>query len=261
MADLKTANDRRWNAMVVNSNAIIGLDRVARRLVVAKDTYFKVSAKTGVPWPVIAVIHEREASQRWNANLAQGDPWNRRSVHIPRGQGPFSSWEAAAINALKNSPPYIARNEDWSIGNTLAKLEEYNGLGYYRRGKPSPYIWSKTNQYKMGKYIADGVYSPTTVDSQNGCAALLARMMKLDPSINDGFRWSPNTIKLTSEVPKTSETPSKAAAPVAAASVVLGGALLATQAPPGQHWGWYIFGTLGVALAAWIGIRVYKQWK
>jgi lysozyme family protein len=35
------------------------------------------------------VIHEREASQSWKANLAQGDPWNAVSIHIPRGRGPF----------------------------------------------------------------------------------------------------------------------------------------------------------------------------
>ena len=32
-----------------------------------------VSSKTHVPWGIIAVIHEREASQSWKANLAQGD--------------------------------------------------------------------------------------------------------------------------------------------------------------------------------------------
>jgi lysozyme family protein len=261
MSDLKTANSKRWVAMLINNSALIGLDRVAKRLVAAKETYQKVEAKTGVPWPVIAVIHEREASQKWTANLAQGDRWDRKSTHIPRGQGPFSSWEAAAVNALKNSSPYIARNEDWSIGNTLAKLEEYNGLGYSRIGRPSPYIWSKSNQYIRGKYIKDGVYSSTTVDIQNGCAPLLARMIRRDPSINTRYKWEPEVIKLTSEAPKGSETPSKAAAPVAVASVVLGGSLLATQAPPDQHWGWYIFGIIGVALAAWVGVRVYKQWK
>jgi hypothetical protein len=76
-----------------------------------------------------------------------------------------------------------ARNKDWSIGRTLAKLEQYNGLGYAARARPSPYIWSGTDQYKSGKYVRDGVYDPNVVDSQPGCAGLLMAMMALDPTI------------------------------------------------------------------------------
>jgi hypothetical protein len=56
-------------------------------------------------------------------------------------------------------------------------------LGYSRKGVPSPYVWAKTNQYRAGKYVADGVYDPNHVDTQNGCAALLVRMAAQDPSI------------------------------------------------------------------------------
>jgi len=140
-------------------------------------------AKTGVPWPVIAVIHERECSQDWTASLAQGDPWNRISVHVPAGRGPFRSWEEAAIDALDKCAPYAARNKDWSIGGLLTTLEEYNGLGYAARGVPSPYVWAGTDQYRSGKYIRDGVYDPDAVDSQPGCAGLLMAMMALDPTI------------------------------------------------------------------------------
>ena len=132
---------------------------------------------------MIAVIHERECSQDWTGSLAQGDPWNRVSVHVPAGRGPFRSWEEAAIDALVNCAPYAARNKDWSIGRTLAKLEQYNGLGYAARGRPSPYIWSGTDQYRSGKYVRDGVYDPNVVDSQPGCAGLLMAMMALDPTI------------------------------------------------------------------------------
>ena len=80
-------------------------------------------------------------------SLAQGDPWNRVSVHVPAGRGPFKSWEDAAVDALVNCSPYAARNKDWSIGGTLTMLEQYNGLGYAARGRPSPYVWSGTDQY------------------------------------------------------------------------------------------------------------------
>lgn len=181
---LKAANEKRW----ANTKTTRDFSVTAKRLIApaAKSRYQAVSATTGVPWAVIAVIHERECSQDWNASLAQGDPWNRISVHVPAGRGPFKSWEEAAVDALVQCPPYVARNADWSVGGTLTALEQYNGLGYAERGKPSPYIWSGTDQYTSGKYVRDGVYDPSAVDNQLGCAGLLLSMMALDPSIGFG---------------------------------------------------------------------------
>jgi lysozyme family protein len=178
---LKATNAERW----ANAGLTRNFSAVAKHLVApdAKSSYRAVSAKTGVPWAVIAVIHERESSQDWTASLAQGDPWNRVSVHIPAGRGPFKSWEEAAVDALVDCAPYAAHNKDWSIGGALTKLEEYNGLGYASRGKPSPYIWSGTDQYTCGKYVRDGVYDPEAIDTQLGCAGLLLAMMALDPAI------------------------------------------------------------------------------
>jgi lysozyme family protein len=178
---LKAANARRW----ANARLTRNFSSIAKHLVAldAKFRYQAVAAKTGVPWAMIAVIHERESSQDWTGSLAQGDPWNRVSVHVPAGRGPFRSWEEAAIDALVNCQPHAARNKDWSIGGMLTKLEEYNGLGYASRGRPSPYVWSGTDQYVSGKYIRDGVYDPNVIDRQLGCAGLLLAMMALDPTI------------------------------------------------------------------------------
>lgn len=159
---------------------------VARRLVASKARYQAVEKSTGVPWFVIAVIHQRESSQNWMKSLAQGDPWNRVSTHVPKGRGPFPSWEAAAEDALKDCHPYAARWKDWSVGGTLTLLELYNGLGYFNKGRPSPYVWSGTDQYVKGKYVADGVYDPETVDKQLGCAGLILAMRMVDPSITFG---------------------------------------------------------------------------
>ncbi len=183
---LKIANAARWKAMHVISALGPTLDAVAARLVAAKARYQAVEAQTGVSWFVIAVIHERESSQSWAASLAQGDPWNKVSIHVPRGRGPFRSWEAAAEDALENCGPYAARWTDWSIGGLLTLLEEYNGLGYAAHGVPSPYIWASTDRYKSGKYVADGHFDPSAIDHQLGCAALLSRMALADKSINLG---------------------------------------------------------------------------
>jgi lysozyme family protein len=184
LAALRRTNAKRW----ANARLTRNFSAVAKHLVSpdAKSRYQAVTAKTGVPWAAIAVIHERECSQDWTGSLAQGDPWNRVSVHVPADRGPFDSWEGAAIDALRNCTPYAARNKDWSIGGTLTVLEEYNGLGYASRGVPSPYLWSGTDQYRSGKYIRDGLYDPNAVDSQLGCAGLLLAMIALDPSISLG---------------------------------------------------------------------------
>lgn len=186
---LKAANAKRW-AVAKPTRSFAG---VAKRLVApeAKARYQAVEAKTGVPWFFIAVAHERESSQNWNGSLAQGDPWNKKSVHVPAGRGPFSSWEAAAVDALVNCAPFAARNKDWSIGGLLTMLEQYNGLGYASRGRPSPYVWSGTDQYISGKYVRDGVYDPSVVDQQLGCAGLLMAMMALDPTITFGVPVPP----------------------------------------------------------------------
>jgi len=84
---LKQANERRWaNAKLLRPGTF---NAVARHLVdrSAKARYQAVSTKTGVPWPFIAVAHERECSQDWTGSLAQGDPWNRVSVHVPAERG------------------------------------------------------------------------------------------------------------------------------------------------------------------------------
>jgi lysozyme family protein len=189
LAKLKAANLIRWNAASVLPGLVHFIDGVSHRLVNSKPRYQTVEAVTGVPWAVIAVIHERESSQSWFASLAQGDPWNKVSIHVPRGRGPFASWEAAAIDALKVCAPHAAKWDDWTIGGALTLLEQYNGLGYANMGNPSPYIWASTDQYSRGKYIADGHFDPNAVDHQLGCAALLQRMSVIDPTI--AGEWHP----------------------------------------------------------------------
>jgi lysozyme family protein len=89
LVTLKSANTKRW----ANARLLRDFSPVAWHLVSpnAKERHQAVSAKTGVPWAAIAVIHERESAQDWTGSLAQGDPWNRVSVHVPAGRSPFRS--------------------------------------------------------------------------------------------------------------------------------------------------------------------------
>src|SRR5690349_8439291 len=127
---LAKRNSERWVAARLTRGP--EFSGVALRLVApaAKARYQAVEARTGVPWYFTAVTHEREASQRWNTQLGQGDPLNEVSTHVPAGRGPFKTWEDGAVDALVKCPPYAAKNKDWSIGGLLTMLEQYNGTGY-----------------------------------------------------------------------------------------------------------------------------------
>jgi len=191
-AALTAANAKRWAAMTILPGRKAGLDANARRILSHKDVYQAVERKLVslghyVPWWAIGVIHLREADLNMNAQLAQGDPLSRRSVHVPAGRGPFLGPDAflrGCLDALIDCAPHTALWHDWSSGGTATAFELYNGLGYANMGRPSPYNWSGSDQYRSGKYVSDGVYSSTAVDVQPGCMAVLRSMMALDPSIH-----------------------------------------------------------------------------
>lgn len=184
---LIASNADRWKKMAVRPRLVEKVKHAALRLCdphpSVRGRYLHVAASTDVPWFVIAVIHEREASQNWADSIAQGDPWSERSVHVPRGRGPFGSWEEAALDALLNCAPYAGHWRDWSVGGTLTLLEMYNGLGYAHRGLASPYVWASTDKYVAGKYLSDGHFDAHAVDQQIGCAALLLEMIAYEPGI------------------------------------------------------------------------------
>jgi lysozyme family protein len=129
-----------------------------------------------VPWWFIAVAHYRESNADFKTYLGNGQSLDKKTTIVPKGRGPFETWEAGAYDALVNCPPYAANNKDWTIGGALAMLEAYNGPGYANKGLPSPYIWSGTDQYEKGKYTSDGKYNAEAVDEQLGCAGILKFM-------------------------------------------------------------------------------------
>jgi lysozyme family protein len=182
LSTLAAANAIRWGRMKLTRD----FSERAKAILAGKARYQAVEARTKVPWWIIGVIHEREASLNWHTQLGQGDPLDRVSVHTPRGRGPFRTWEAGAYDALVNTAPYASKWRDFTPGGALCLLEQYNGTGYAARGEPSPYVFSGTNQYVRGKYVRDGVYDPHAVDHQLGCAGLIKTMMEFDPSIKFG---------------------------------------------------------------------------
>ena len=189
-AELITDNAARWAKMAILPNRLLEVEKVSAALVApnAKAIYQQAQAAVPtVPWWFVAIVHEREASQNFRCSIAQGDPWNEISTHVPRGIGPFTSFVAAAVFTLTRCSPYPAKWTDWTIGGVLTLFESYNGTGYEDyHNEPSPYDWGATSIEKIGKYVADGKFSATTWDSQIGCAAILKQMMVIDPSIITG---------------------------------------------------------------------------
>lgn len=199
LAAITAENARLWSIARIVPSRQAQVTAVATRLAApsAKFRYQAVSqAVWGTPdrWPVVAVIHEREASQNWNSQLGQGDPLGEISRHVPRGRGPFlthpgdvpgnDAWHRGAVDALTNCPPFAGRWKDWSAGGLLTLLELYNGTGYddYHH-ECSPYDWGATTVEEEGKYVGDGQYAAHVWDSQVGCAAMLKEMAALDPTI------------------------------------------------------------------------------
>lgn len=171
------SNAERWaRALFTRSTPI---NAAAAKIIANRSRYEVVAKATGVPWDVIGVIHYRESSNDFRGVLHNGQKiigTGKKTTLVPKGRGPFSTWEEAAIDALANCHPYLAKNKDWSIGTTLDKLEAYNGLGYRNKGLPSPYLWAGTDQYHKGKYVADGKFDPNHVDQQLGVAPILMKL-------------------------------------------------------------------------------------
>lgn len=200
IAVLEQRNADHWEKMHIRASRLGGFRARAEALCAtdAKARYEAIAQavwKKPGRWYFVAVVHEREAGgpPHWNKQLGQGDPLNEASRHDPKGRGPFlthpedgpghDAFHRAALDSLIDCAPHAAKWRLWTTGGVLTLLEEYNGLGYAAMGVPSAYVWSGSDQYVSGKYVADHVYRANAVDVQEGCAPLIATMMTIDNSI------------------------------------------------------------------------------
>lgn len=159
------------------------VEKVAQRILAHKPRYTAVGAPLNIPWHVVGIIHSMEGGLNFTTHLHNGDPLTARTRQVPKGRPtsgtPPFTWEASATDALQ-----LARFDqwaDWSVPSTLFNWERYNGWGYRTRHPEvkTPYLWSFTTHYLQGKYVKDGVWSPTAKSAQVGAAALLRRLAEL----------------------------------------------------------------------------------
>lgn len=253
--DLRAEYGHLWRTMVVSPTKAGTITTVAKRLLASIDRYKAVSSKTGVPALFIAAAHQRESGAKFDTYLGNGQPLGRVTTIVPKGRGPFPSWEAGALDALKLHDLHMVGA--WTIERVCYELERWNGWGYRGKGVRSPYLWGASNHQQAGKYIRDGVWDPSVVDVQIGCMPLIRRMIELDGSLAlpPAAVTAPVPIPPPPDIepaPKAPSPPTKpAAGPVAGA-----GGVLAALAALGAGIDWRI--VLGAAVAAGVAFGVYR---
>jgi lysozyme family protein len=173
--DLKTDYLNKFQAMQIRHGWDAKAQRAADVILHYKVRYLAIEDATGVPWWFTGILHYRESGNDVATYLGNGQSLDHKTTQVPKGRGPFKTFEAGAIDALEHEG--FDQVEDWSIGNALVRFEMYNGMGYHRRGLPSPYLWSGSQYYSHGKYTADGHFSASVTDPQLGCAVLLRKLM------------------------------------------------------------------------------------
>lgn len=146
------------------------------RLIRFKPTYLQLGqGLNGIPWAFIGIIHGMECGFNFSTHLHNGDPLTDRTVHVPVGRpaagSPPFPWVVSARDALIQKKFHLV--SDWGLARMLYLLELYNGFGYRPRGVPTPYLWSFSNLYEKGKYVADGRYDPEAVSRQCGAGVML----------------------------------------------------------------------------------------
>lgn len=197
---LKAEYAELWRHMQVRPDRIAAVERIARRLVDLKPRYETVAQATGVPWAVIAVLHQRESDADFATHLHNGDPLSARTRHVPSGRpehgDPPFTWEDSAIDALTMPDHALHLVKEWTIERAAYEIEKYNGFGYrdHHPDVKSPYLWSFSTNYERGKYVADGRFDAGAADQQCGTMPILKRMTELDSSVRFGGTGAAPTV-------------------------------------------------------------------
>ena len=178
-ADMAVAYQKKFDAMVISRAG--ATQAAANRIFQGKERYKIVEHLTGIPWWMVGVLHDREASCDFRGCLANGDFCignGRRTWHETKGLGPYVTWEDSAVDALRREG--FLSLTDKSVGMLLVAAEAFNGEGYHMHGWQNPYLWDGTQWYTRGKYVRDGVYDPSFVDPQIGVAPVIKRLIEMD---------------------------------------------------------------------------------
>ena len=184
-AEISTEYEAVFAAATIAADKMVFVDRACDRLLGFRDRYRQVEESIRVPWFFVGVIHSLESASNFGAHLHNGDSLTARTRRVPAGRpkaedfgDPPFTWEQSAQDAMA----YMGFNTklDWSLPHLLYRLERYNGMGYRTRGLASPYLWSFSDRYIRGKFVADGKFDANHVSKQCGAAVILKRLQDRD---------------------------------------------------------------------------------
>lgn len=171
---LKPEYEKLFRTCKINSDKVALVDPIVDRILANEERYRIAQNRSGVPWAVIAAIHALESSLNFTKHLHNGDPLTAKTVQVPKGRPPGNppfTWETSAADAMEFDKLNLWQN--WTIAGALFILERYNGMGNRKKGINSPYLWSFSNHYTKGKFVADHVFDPEAVSKQCGAAVIL----------------------------------------------------------------------------------------
>jgi len=178
--------------MAVNPAKTGAIDAAAKKILRPENLGVYVAACEGteIPPAFIGALELRESDCDPTRALGQGDRWDRVSVNVPRGKGPFAS----RLDAMRYYIHYDGLDQasaPWSMEYACWKGEAWNGFGPRAHGRPTGYLWAATTIYDKpwgqgGKYPSDGVWSSSTYDEQLGIVPVLQRIGQLRPDLAIG---------------------------------------------------------------------------
>ncbi len=146
-----------------------------------RKAYEQVFEETCVPWYFVAITHGMEASFDTRAHLHNGDSLKNKTVQVPAGRPdpwkPPSDWVSSAVDAMKYDK--FHEKSDWDLATCLYRWEAYNGWrSRTLHSINTPYLWSYSNHYTKGKFVADGVWDGNAVSKQCGAAVMLKALVE-----------------------------------------------------------------------------------
>lgn len=177
---LKKEYENLFATCKTNPEKVSAVEAIVKKILANRNRYEEVESKTKVPWYVVAMIHSLEGSLNFKTHLHNGDPLTGKTVHVPKGrpQGkPPFQWEQSAVDALEFDNMTAVKK--WTLALTLFKLEGFNGFSYRTKHPEvlTPYLWSFSNHYKKGKFVADGKFDSAAVSKQCGAAVILKTLV------------------------------------------------------------------------------------
>ncbi len=143
--------------------------------------YRALGERLGIPWFFIGIVHSLESGCNFTRHLHNGDPLTGRTLQVPAGRplsgSPPFTWEESAEDALRMKG--LVGQTDWSLPAMMFRWEAFNGFGYRVRGLATPYLWSFSNIYTGGLFVADHEFDANARSKQCGAAVLLKRLQAL----------------------------------------------------------------------------------